>query len=88
MSKTGLLSHNFGQGYASKSIKGCIDADFGLVCENTLSQKMGQWVGARDQGNSAKNAKTCPYCDITSKKTKSKAKKNFFRSQLQDLLNP
>jgi len=78
MSKTGLLSHNFGQGYASKSIKGCIDADFDLVCQNNLSQKMGQWVGVRDQGNSAKNAKTCPYCGITSKKKQIQSEKIFF----------
>jgi len=39
---------------------------------------MGQWVGARDQGNSAKNAKTCPYCDITSRKPQIQSEKKFF----------
>jgi len=29
--KTGFLAHNFGYRYASKSIKGSIDADFDLV---------------------------------------------------------
>jgi len=39
---------------------------------------MGQCVGARDQGNSAKNAKTCSYCDITSRKPQTQSEKNFF----------
>ena len=29
---------------------------------------MGQWVGAQSQVKVAKNSKTCPRCDITSKK--------------------
>ena len=36
--KTGFLTHNFGYRYASKSIKGSIDADFDLVFNKTLSQ--------------------------------------------------
>jgi len=39
--KTGFLAHNFGHRSASKSIKGSIDADFNVVCNNTLSQKNG-----------------------------------------------
>ena len=35
----GFLAHNFGYRYASKSIKGSIDADFDLVFKKTLSQK-------------------------------------------------
>jgi len=31
------LTHNFGYRYASKSIKGSIDADFDLVFNKTLS---------------------------------------------------
>jgi len=39
LSKTGFLSHTFGCRYASKSIKGSKDADFGLVFNKALSQK-------------------------------------------------
>jgi len=39
--KTGFLAHNFDYRYASKSIKGSIDADFDLVFNETLSQKNG-----------------------------------------------
>jgi len=39
--KTWFLAHNFGHRYASKSIKGSIDADFHLVFNQTLSQKNG-----------------------------------------------
>jgi len=39
--KTGFLTHNFGYRYASRSIKGSIDADFGLVFKKTLIQKNG-----------------------------------------------
>jgi len=39
--KTGFLARNFGHRYASKSIKGSIDADFDLVFNKTLSQKNG-----------------------------------------------
>jgi len=37
--KTGVSTHNFGYGYASKSIKGSIDEDFGLVFKKTFIQK-------------------------------------------------
>jgi len=36
--KTGFMTHNFGYRYASKSIKGSIDADFDLVFNKTWSQ--------------------------------------------------
>ena len=36
-----FLTHNFGYRYASKSMKGSIDADFDLVFNKTLSQKSG-----------------------------------------------
>jgi len=77
LSKTGFLSHNFGYIYARKPVKGSIDADFGLVFNKTLSQKMGQWLGAKDQVNSAQNAKTCPHCDVTSRKHQIQSE-NFF----------
>jgi len=34
-----FLAHNFAYRYASKSIKGSVDADFDLVLNKTLSQK-------------------------------------------------
>jgi len=37
--KLGFLTHNFGYRYASKSIKGSVDADFDLVFNKALSQK-------------------------------------------------
>jgi len=39
--KTGFLTHNFGYRYASRSIKGSIDVDFGLGFTKTLIQKNG-----------------------------------------------
>jgi len=39
--KTGFLAHNFGYRYASRSIKGSIDVDFGLVFKKTLIPKNG-----------------------------------------------
>ena len=85
LSKTGFLSHNFGHRYAiaSKSIKGSKDADFGLVFK-----KMGQWVAAQGQVNSAKLRKHSLIVTSPPENTKSKAKKIFFRSQIEYLLNP
>ena len=48
---------------------------------------MGQWVKVQGQVNVAKNLKTCPHCDVTSRKRQIKNYKRFFRSQLEDLLN-
>jgi len=39
--KTRFLTHKFSYRYASKSIKGSIDANFDLVFNKTLSQKNG-----------------------------------------------
>jgi len=41
MTKTGLLTNNFGYRYATKSIKSSVDADVDLVFNKTLSQKNG-----------------------------------------------
>jgi len=38
------LTHNVGYKYASKSLKGSIDADFDPVFNKILSKRMGQWV--------------------------------------------
>ena len=48
---------------------------------------MGQWVRAQGQVKMAKNLKTCPHCDVTSRKRQTKNEKRFFRSQPEDLLN-
>jgi len=37
--KNGFLTHNFGYRYASKSIKGSVDADFDLVFNKTFRQR-------------------------------------------------
>jgi len=39
---------------------------------------MAQWVGAQGQLNSAENAKTCPNCDVTSRKSQNQSEKIFF----------
>jgi len=50
---------------------------------------MGQWVGAQDRPKVAKISKTCPHCDVTSRKHPTENEKRFFfRFQLEDLLNP
>ena len=41
LSKTGFLNPNFGSRYASKSIKGSKDADFGLVSQKNWAKP---WV--------------------------------------------
>ena len=72
--KTGFLAHNFGHRCASKAIKGSIDADCLLVCNKTLSQKMDQWVGAQGRPKVACFPKTCPLCDVTSRKPPTETK--------------
>jgi len=47
---------------------------------------MSQLVGAKGQVKVAKNLKTCPHCDVTSRTRQTE--KRFFLSQLEDLLNP
>jgi len=39
--KTGFLTHNIAYRYASRSINGSIDVDFGLGFKKTLIQKNG-----------------------------------------------
>jgi len=39
---------------------------------------MGQWIGAQGQVQVAKNLKTCPHCDVTSRKPQTENKKRFF----------
>jgi len=39
--KNWVLTHDFGYRYAIRSINGSIDADFSLVCKQTLIQKNG-----------------------------------------------
>ena len=43
---------------------------------------------AQGQVKVAKNLKTCLHCDVTSRKRHTENEKHFFRSQLEDLLNP
>jgi len=39
---------------------------------------MGQWVRAQGQVNVAKILKTCPHCDVTSRKCQTENEKRFF----------
>jgi len=49
---------------------------------------MGQWVGAQGQPKVPYFSKTCPLCDVTSRKPPPKPEIVFFQFWLQDLLNP
>jgi len=44
---------------------------------------MGQWIGA--QGQVAKNLKTCPHCDVTSRKHQTENKKLFISTSTRRL---
>jgi len=52
----------------SKALK---DSDDSLDSKK-LSRKVAHWVATRDQVNSATKVKTCPHCDVTQRKTKTK----------------
>ena len=39
---------------------------------------MGQWVGAQGQPKVAKISKTCPHCDVTSRKSTTENEKRLF----------
>ena len=39
---------------------------------------MGQWVRAKGQVKVPKNLKTCPHCDVTSRKRQTENEKRFF----------
>jgi len=84
-----FFSHNFGYRYASKSIKGSIDADFGLVFKKILSQK--NWSMGWGPGEGGRWPKIRKHALIvTSPPENAKPKTNnfFFRCQREDLLNP
>jgi len=82
------LTHNFGYRYASKSIKGSIDADFDLVFNKILSQKNG-WMGwSPGPAKGDKNIQNMPSLWRHLQKTPTENEKFFFRFQLQDLLHP
>jgi len=49
---------------------------------------MAQWIGAQGWANSAKNAKACPHCDVTTRKLQTQNETFFFQFELEDLLNP
>jgi len=49
---------------------------------------MGDWVGVQGLVKVAKNAKTSPIMSVTPWNSKSKTKKYFFRSHVEDLLIP
>jgi len=49
---------------------------------------MVHWISAHGQLKLAKSSKTCLLCDVTKRKTPSQIKQLFFKSKLEDLLNP
>jgi len=59
-----------------------------LVSKKNLSQTLVLWVSAQGQVNSAKNAKTCPYMDVTPRKPQTQNEKNIFLCELENVLNP
>jgi len=67
LSKGGFLSYKFGPRYASKSIKGSKDADHSLASKKR-KPKNGSLGWRSGPDKLAKNAKTCPYCDVTPRK--------------------
>ena len=82
----GFLSHNSGSRYARRSIEDSKDADDHLVSKYILSQKNGSfdWCpGPGKFGQKHKNMPSLPPTENPEPKTK-----NFFQSQLEDLLNP
>jgi len=57
--------HNFGSGYAKKTIKGSEDSDHSLDSKKNLNQKMARWVGAQAQVTSVKKTQSTPTCDVS-----------------------
>ena len=73
-------THNFGLRYASKSIKGSIDADFDLVFNKTLSQKNGSmgWGPGTAKGNqNFQNFQNMPSLWRHLQKTRTENEKRF-----------
>jgi len=50
LSQTGFLSHALGCGYASKSINGSKDVDFGLVFKIHCAKNMAKLFGLTEPG--------------------------------------
>jgi len=82
-----FLTHNFGYKYASKSIKGSIDADFHLVFNKTLSQKNGSIGWGPGPAKCGQNVQNMPSLWRHLQKTPTENEKNFFLFQLEDFLN-
>jgi len=75
--KTGFLTHTFCYKYASKSIKGYIDADFNLVLTKLYDKIMAQWVGAQGRPNLANIFKTGLLWNVTIRNRPSENEKYF-----------
>jgi len=82
------LTHNFGYRYASKSIKGSIDADFHLAFNKTLSQKNGSMGWGPGPANGGQNVQNMPFLWRHLQKSPTENEKRFIRFWLQDLLKP
>jgi len=72
------LTHNFGYRYPSKSIKGSIDADFGLVFDKTLGQKNGSMSWGPGPAKGGKHFQKMPSLWRHLQKIPTDSEKNFF----------
>ena len=78
LSKTGFLGHNFGFRYASKSIKGCKDANNSLVSKTTLRQKNCSLDWRPGPGKVGQKCENIPHCVVTSRILQLQNEKLFF----------
>jgi len=84
-----FMSHNFGSRYAKKLIKGSKGSYSSQDSNKTLSPKNVPLVRRPGPGKDGQdNAKTPLLVTFPPEKLKSKTKKIFFLSAVQDLLNP
>jgi len=64
------------------------DADYRLASKKILTQNMACWVGAHGQVYLAKNAKTCPNCNVTHREPRTRNETFFLQSVLEDVPSP
>jgi len=79
MTKTGLLTNNFGYRYATKSIKSSVDADVDLVFNKTLSQKNGSMGWGPGPAKGGQNFQNMPSLWRNLQKPLTENEKRFFR---------
>jgi len=87
-STTGFSGYNFFSRHARRSIKSSIDADDCLVSKQIFNRKNGLSDQRPRPVKVGKNSKTCLLCYVTKRKPPTQMKPLFFKSKLEDLLNP